>query len=184
MRIVPLTLLLLASLLLAPAASAKELSANVVSLPSDLVPGEAVPVVFDVYVLERVINGADIKHPVDVGGVSVVVSAAESSRERRVFGAEPVRSGRYRARIVFTAAGDWTLAIDTNDGHEPFALGKGAVSVPPAVERTPQTERAPHASKSGPTASASGFPLAPVLAGGVLLLIASALGERHRRRRR
>ncbi|MGH3090990.1 MAG: hypothetical protein ACRDOG_01480 [Gaiellaceae bacterium] len=178
MRLVPIALVLLVSLLVVPAAGAKELQANVVSMPSDLAPGETMPVVFDVYVLEPVSDGEDIKHPVEVSGLSVVLSRAENSLERSVFRAEPVRAGRYRAQIVFPASGAWNLAVETNDGHEPFALGKGAVSVSgPAADR--ELEAAPTA--AGTT---EGFFLPLALVGGALVLTATALGARRRRPRR
>ncbi|MGH3030337.1 MAG: hypothetical protein ACRDNE_06155 [Gaiellaceae bacterium] len=177
-RIAPLSLLLLVALIVAPAASAKELQANVVSMPSDLVAGEAVPVVFEVYVLEEIAEGEDIEHPVDVSGLSLVVSSADSSLERRAFRAEVLGSGRYRAEIVFPAVGGWSMDVETNDGHEPFALGKGAVSVsaPGAEER-----------EAAPTVAAGttrGFFLPLGLAGGALLLTATGLEVRRRRLRR
>jgi hypothetical protein len=170
---------LLVSLLVVPAAGAKELQANVVSMPSNLAPGETMPVVFDVYVLEPISGGKDIKHPVEVdSGLSVVLSRADNSLERRSFRAEPVRAGRYRAQIVFPAGGAWNLSVETTDGHEPFALGKGAVSVSgPAADR--EREAAPTVAG---TTDLSFLPL--TLAGGALLLTATALGVRRRRPRR
>jgi|SRR5919106_1633795 hypothetical protein len=170
-----LSLLLLVAAIVAPAASAKELQANVVSMPSGLVAGETAPIVFEVYVLEEITGGQDIEHPVDVGGASVVLSSADDSLERRVFRAKALGEGRYRSEIVFPAVGGWNMDVTTNDGHEPFALGKGSVTVTRGVAAD-----APDAATPAAETATSGFPLGLGLAGGALVLAAGALGVRRR----
>lgn len=110
---------------LAPAAQAKELQANVVSMQSRLTPGEPVPIVFELYVLEG--RGvAATEHPIAGAHDLAVLLISKGQTER--FAASELGGGRYSTEVVFPHAGDWKLAVSVGD-HAPIPLGKGAVRI-------------------------------------------------------
>jgi hypothetical protein len=109
---------------LAPAAQAKELQANVVSMPSQLTPGEPVPIVLELYVMGA--TGVASEHPV-VGAHDVAVVVNGDGKTHR-FPAVELGRGRYAANIVFPASGDWRLTVAVGD-LAPVVLGKGGVRI-------------------------------------------------------
>jgi hypothetical protein len=114
--------LVIALAVLAPAAQAKELQANVVSMQSQLTPGEPVPVVFVLNVRE----GAARTYPVARAADVALLLISKGRTER--FAATALDRGRYSTELVFPAAGEWKLAVSVGD-HTPIPLGKGAVRI-------------------------------------------------------
>lgn len=116
--------LVVALAVLVPAAQAKELQANVVSMQSQLTPGEPVPLVLELSVLGA--TGEASEHPIAVAQDVAVVVSGDERTER--FPAVELRAGRYGTEIVFPESGDWSLRVTVGE-DAPILLGKGAVRI-------------------------------------------------------
>lgn len=116
--------LVVALAVLVPAAQAKELQANVVSMQSQLTPGEPVPLVLELSVLGA--TGEASEHPV-AGAQDVAVVVSGDERTAR-FPAVELSAGRYGTEIVFPESGDWSLRVTVGE-DAPILLGKGAVRI-------------------------------------------------------
>jgi hypothetical protein len=136
--------LLASGTFVAPAAG--QLRANPLSgWPSEIRPGDRVRIVFT---LGRVsVHGTDAGVPLD-GRRTVAVVIRADGRTRQ-FPARALGSGRYRAEIVFPAAGIWGMRVRFGAGgaQDEVVLGKGAVCVRPCVEvqATTRTSATDHA---------------------------------------
>ena len=98
------------------------------------------------------------------------------SGQARRFAATPLGSGRYRAEIVFPAAGEWRILVRYRVGVDgpvgETALGKGGACVGDCVESDAQEQGGSHHALLYEVA----------IAGGVVLMAAVAAAAAARRR--
>ena len=103
-------LLLLAALVAAPAAFAKERNLSMIGAPASPNAGQAWMLTIKVTIDERIVND-DVMAP--------TVRVVSPSGKARLIVAQPTtRAGIYRARVVFPTAGMWrVLARDRYSGR-------------------------------------------------------------------
>lgn len=111
-----------------PAAAAQQFRANVDSWSPDIVqPGEPVTVVLTLHA-----DPAPRTKARTNGRREVAVVIRKNGQMRR-FATKPLGSGRYRTKIVFPAAGRWTVLVRfraaANSSAGEIPLGKGATCV-------------------------------------------------------
>jgi len=147
-RIVFITsLLTLSAVVLAPAAAAEQLHANVASwAPNDVKPGEPVSIVFYLYTPNPGSPWTpDGKRIAGVNDVEVVLHGPGQTRR---FASEDLGDGRYSTEIAFPEAGGWAVRVGYRSGRygagDEIGLGKGAICVAADCvgPRTGETARA------------------------------------------
>ena len=137
-------------LLAAPALGGGFATTGLSSLPDGTAPGE--PWVVDVTVL------AHGRTP--IAGMEPTITIARGADER-TFAARPIRTGVYRAEVVFPDAGRWSYEVDSG-------FGLGPETFAPVDIRAPDTAPAAASSDSGRWLAALG---AGLLAGLVAALL-------------
>jgi hypothetical protein len=166
MRPGPVVLSLVLGGMLVPGAAAQDFRANVVSWsPNVISPGEPVSVVLSLRTEPA--QGAAI--PAD-GRRDVAVVIRGNGRTRR-FATRPLGSGRYRATIVFPAAGAWHVRVRyrANGALGETDLGKGGACV-----------GACGAAREASTSTGDArLPIGLAIGGAVVLLAAAALRRRR-----
>jgi hypothetical protein len=178
-------LVLAAAPLLAPAAMADRLHANVLSwTPNHVKPGEPVSIVLQLYTVAGSPNPQGGKPVAGVKGVEVVIRGGGPTRR---FAAEDLGGGRYRTEIVFPNNGGWDVYVrydPRGDGPgEETELGKGGICVGASVCGAGPLERGENATA---TRDESGWvgPLAAVVGAigvaGVAGVVLRGLGRPRR----
>ena len=117
--------------LVAPAAMAAQLHANVLSwTPNDVRPGEPVSIVVQLYTAEGSPYPQDGKPVAGVKDVEVVIRGGGPTRR---FATDDVGDGRYRTEIVFPNNGGWDMDVRYGAGSyglgDEIQLGKGGICV-------------------------------------------------------
>ena len=143
--------------LAAPAFGGGFATTGLSSLPDGTAPGE--PWVVDVSVLGH--------GRTPIAGMKPTITISRGADER-TFAAKPIRTGVYRAEVVFPDAGRWSYAVDSG-------FGLGPETYPPVDIRAPENAAAATSSDSGRWIAALGA--------GLLAGLAAALLTRRRSHR-